>query len=284
MKDEQLISRLHDKLRERTGVDLRLDLWNGVSLGPAQASYALSLAHPWSASTVLRRHIGLAAGEAYVEGAIDFQGDLIALMHQFSAIASARFTWRDWLVFLALRQRLAREPRNSHPRRAQLSGKMHSKDRDRAAIKFHYDLPQGFYEQFLDANLVYSCAYFSDVNEDLRSAQIRKLDLICRKLQLRPGVRFLDIGCGWASLLIRCGAALRRAGRRGHALRDSGLRAGRDRIERSGLAERIEIRLQDYRDVQEHDAISSIGMLEHVGRPSSRPMSGSCAGSSRRAA
>jgi cyclopropane-fatty-acyl-phospholipid synthase len=225
----------------------------------------LALTHPWSASTVLRRHIGLAAGGAYVEGAIDFQGDAIALMHQFSAIASARFTWRDWLALLALRRRLARPPQNSHPRRARLSGKMHSKDRDRAAIEFHYDLPQSFYEQFLDANLVYSCAYFSDVDEDLQSAQIRKLDLICRKLQLRPGARFLDVGCGWASLLIH---AARHYGVQGvgATLSQTQFRAGRDRVERSGLADRIEIRLQDYRDVQgTYDAIASVGMLEHVG-------------------
>lgn len=265
MTDRDIVRRLHDKLRRSTGVDLRLDLWDGTHIGPADAPYSISLAYPWSARAVLRKHITLALGESYVEGAIDFQGNIIAIMQQLSAIAAHRLSWLDQFAVLAMRQRLSRPPRRPHLRRARLTGRMHSSARDRAAIAFHYDLPQEFYEQFLDRNLVYSCAYFATVDEDLEKAQVRKLDLICRKLRLRPGMRFLDVGCGWGSLLLH---AARRYGVTGVGvtLSQTQFEAGRNFVEQSGLSDRIDIRLQDYRELQgTFDAIASVGMLEHVG-------------------
>ncbi|MGH3666304.1 MAG: class I SAM-dependent methyltransferase, partial [Egibacteraceae bacterium] len=162
-------------------------------------------------------------------------------------------------------RRLPRPPRSSHARRARLHGQMHSRDRDRAAIAFHYDLPQAFYETFLDPNLVYSCAYFADPDEDLATAQTRKLDLICHKLRLQPGMRLLDIGCGWGSLLLHAADNYGVAGV-GATLSRTQAEAARTRLRDAGLADRVEVRLQDYRDLGEQfDAIASVGMVEHVG-------------------
>ncbi len=130
----------------------------------------------------------------------------------------------------------------------------------------HYDVSNAFYERMLGPTMVYSCAYFGSPDESLDDAQIRKLDLVCRKLDLQPGERLLDIGCGWGSMLI-------------HAAREYGVRAvgitiseaqaqlARERIREHGLSDRCEVRLQDYREVDDgpYDKISSIGMFEHVG-------------------
>ena len=265
MTDRDIVVRLHDQLRRHTGVDLRLDLWDGTRVGPVSAPCSIYLTYPWSVRAILRRHITLALGESYVQGEIDFQGDIIAIMRQLAAIGAARFYPLDQLAVLAMRQRLSRPPRHPHGRRARLKGRVHSQARDRAAIAFHYDLPQEFYEQFLDRNLVYSCAYFITPDEDLVTAQTRKLDIICRKLRLRPGMRFLDVGCGWGSLLIHAARRYGVAGV-GVTLSETQFEAGRRLVEQSGLSSLVDIRLQDYRDLQgSFDAIASVGMLEHVG-------------------
>ena len=147
---------------------------------------------------LLRPPFDLTAGEAYVEGAIDLEGDPIGAMALGERISARALSKTDLLHLIRRLYALPRPPRRRHTRRAALRGRWHSKRRDAQAIAFHYDLPQAFYEQFLDPNLVYSCAYFAEPDEPLKRAQERKLDLICRKLRLRPGMWLLDIGCGWA--------------------------------------------------------------------------------------
>ncbi|MFG2141601.1 class I SAM-dependent methyltransferase [Streptomyces sp. NPDC048650] len=149
-------------------------------------------------------------------------------------------------------------------------GPLHTLLRDRAAISHHYDVGNDFYELVLGPSMVYSCAYWGTdegAGATLEDAQRDKLDLICRKLGLQEGERLLDVGCGWGSMVL-------------HAAREYGVRAvgitlseeqaayARKRIADAGLADRIEIRVQDYREVRDEpfDAISSIGMAEHVGR------------------
>jgi cyclopropane-fatty-acyl-phospholipid synthase len=152
-------------------------------------------------------------------------------------------------------------------------GRRHSKERDAAAVTHHYDVGNDFYRVVLGDSMVYSCAYFRDQpagtfgGSDLDTAQAAKLELVCRKLALRPGQRLLDVGCGWGSLVL-------------HAAREHGVSAvgvtlspsqaefARNRVRDAGVADRVEIRVQDYRDVDDgpFDAISSIGMAEHVGR------------------
>ncbi|MDH6127640.1 cyclopropane-fatty-acyl-phospholipid synthase family protein [Kitasatospora sp. GP82] len=152
------------------------------------------------------------------------------------------------------------------PEEARQQGRVHSHGRDRAAISHHYDVGNDFYGLVLGSSMVYSCAYWTPGGKSLEDAQEAKLDLICRKLGLRPGMRLLDVGCGWGSLLL-------------HAARNYGVTAvgvsisreqvalARKRVEEAGLAGQVEVRLQDYREIPDgpFDAISSVGMAEHVG-------------------
>ncbi|MGH3442598.1 MAG: class I SAM-dependent methyltransferase, partial [Nitriliruptorales bacterium] len=161
--------------------------------------------------------------------------------------------------------RLPRPPARSADRRARVLGRIHSPKRDRQAIAFHYDLGNDFYRLFLGEDLVYSCAYFLRADERLEAAQRRKLDLVCRKLRLQPGERFLDIGCGWGSLAIH---AARRYGVRalGVTLSREQAELATERVKEAGLEDRVEIRLADYREVDgSFDAVASVGMFEHVG-------------------
>jgi cyclopropane-fatty-acyl-phospholipid synthase len=268
----QVARRLHDELRRGTGVALPVRLWDGTDLGDQGAGFRLVLEHPWSPRALLRTPFDLAAGEAYAEGAIDIEGDVVAAMACGARLGAARLGPAGLARLARLARRLPRPPASSHDRRAALRGPLHSRARDRRAIAFHYDLPQAFYETFLlepaaDRHLVYSCAYFADPAEPLAVAQERKLDLICRKLRLGPGTRLLDIGCGWGTLLIHAAQAYGAAGV-GVTLSETQAEAGRELVGRSGVAGKVEIRLQDYRDLAERerfDAVASVGMAEHVG-------------------
>ncbi|MFE2552604.1 class I SAM-dependent methyltransferase [Streptomyces sp. NPDC059355] len=174
---------------------------------------------------------------------------------------AARAALRD-LVALARPWPAPAPPPEEAPRRG---GPTHTRARDRQAISHHYDVGNEFYERVLGPSMVYSCAYWSP-GSTLEEAQRDKLDLVCRKLGLRPGERLLDVGCGWGSMAL-------------HAAREYGVRVtgitlsreqavyARKRAAEEGLADRLDIRIQDYRDVKDgpYDAVSSIGMAEHVG-------------------
>ncbi|WP_104525519.1 SAM-dependent methyltransferase, partial [Blastococcus atacamensis] len=146
-------------------------------------------------------------------------------------------------------------------------GRRHSRSRDAAAIAHHYDVGNYFYELVLGPSMVYSCAVWATPDTGLEAAQEAKLDLVCRKLGLTPGSRLLDVGCGWGSMAIH---AAQRYGATvvGITLSEEQAQLARKRVAEAGLTDRIEIRVQDYRAVEDgpFDAISSIGMAEHVGR------------------
>jgi cyclopropane-fatty-acyl-phospholipid synthase len=149
---------------------------------------------------------------------------------------------------------------------ARLKGRLHTRERDRDAISHHYDLSNAFYQLVLDPSMAYSCAYFTDETDDLEQAQRNKLDLVCRKLELRPGMRLLDVGCGWGSMVVH---AAKHYGVNATGVTISAQQKAHivNRIEQEGLQDRVEVRLQDYREVKDQpfDAISTIEMGEHVG-------------------
>jgi cyclopropane-fatty-acyl-phospholipid synthase len=260
------VQRMHARMAEATGQAMPARLWDGTELGPAEASYRIVLNHPWSLRAMVTPPSDLGVGRAYIFGDIDVEGDIVEAMASGQRMAgAASLSWSDRARLARALLALPRPPRRDDTRSAKLQGRMHSKARDRAAIAFHYDLPQAFYRSFLDRNLVYSCAYFGHTTEDVDTAQARKLDLVCRKLRLQPGMRLLDIGGGYGSLLVH---AARHYGVTGvvPTLSQTQVEAGNEWIAAEGLSDRVEVRLQDYRDLDERfDAIASVGMVEHVG-------------------
>jgi cyclopropane-fatty-acyl-phospholipid synthase len=213
--------------------------------------------------------LGLA--RAYVSGDLDIEGDLYAALSFPDELPSRPDLHLDRRALARLAGPLLRLgvlglPAAPPPEEARLRGIRHSLRRDRNAISHHYDVGNDFYRLLLGPSLVYSCAYFTEPAATLEQAQEAKLDLVCRKLGLEPGMRLLDVGCGWGSL------ALHAAARYGVSVTAVTVSAAqvelaRRRVAEAGLAERVEVRLQDYREVVDgpFDAIASIGMAEHVG-------------------
>jgi cyclopropane-fatty-acyl-phospholipid synthase len=213
--------------------------------------------------------LGLA--RAYVSGDLDIEGDIypaLSFPDRMPARPELRLDRRA-LARLAgplLRLGVFGPPPAPPPEEARPGGTRHSLGRDRSAISHHYDVGNDFYRLLLGTSLVYSCAYFPEPAATLEQAQEAKLDLVCRKLDLQPGMRLLDVGCGWGSL------ALHAAARYGSSVTGVTISAAQAelatrRVAEAGLSERVEIRLQDYREVVDgpFDAIASIGMAEHVG-------------------
>src|SRR5262249_27872835 len=145
---------------------------------------------------------------------------------------------------------------------ARVSGRLHSLQRDRAAVRHHYDVSNAFFRLVLAPTMVYSCAYFLDPDEDLDTAQERKLDVVCRKLRLEPGERLLDVGCGWGSLVVH---AAERYGVQavGITLSEPQAEAARLRAAEAGVDDRCEIRVADYRELADgpFDKVASVGMV-----------------------
>ncbi len=190
----------------------------------------------------------LEAARAFLGGRYDVEGNLMEAV-QFKQAQAARKERRwAWLAALA-------------PQRW-----IQSRDRAAQSIRFHYDRSNDFYRLFLDSQMVYSCAYWESPQVSLDAAQAAKLDLICHKLNVRPGDRFLDIGCGWGAL-VRHAARQFGAQAEGCTLSPSQQQYATERIRAEGLQERVRVRLQDYRELQgRYERIASIGMFEHVGR------------------
>jgi cyclopropane-fatty-acyl-phospholipid synthase len=216
----------------------------------------------------------LSLAESYIFGWVEVEGDLEAAAH-LGDVAAERLKSPRALLRLA-RHILALptdhtaahhdEPAD-RPSSSHLSGRRHSTQRDRQAVRFHYNVGNPFYALFLDSRMVYSCAYFAQGNEDLDHAQESKLEHICRKLRLKPGERLLDIGCGWGGLIMH---AAKRYGvlALGITLSEAQADLARERIANAGLAERCRVELLDYRRLgsdHQFDKISSVGMVEHVG-------------------
>lgn len=243
-------------------------LWDGSEVtGSTGTRFVLK--HPGALRRMLTPPIEPSLGEAFIYGDVDIEGDIFAIFPAMDALSSGSFSVGE-LVRLARQVRsLPHSPRQRLPGRgpARLSGRVHSRSRDREAIQYHYDVGNDFYGLWLDRYRQYSCAYFEDGTEGLDTAQERKLEHICRKLRLKPGERLLDIGCGWGGL-VRYAAQHYGVQALGVTLSEKQAEYAGERLARAGLDGRARVELRDYRDIRAEpfDKIVSVGMFEHVGR------------------
>ncbi|MDH5421814.1 MAG: cyclopropane-fatty-acyl-phospholipid synthase family protein [Acidimicrobiia bacterium] len=241
----------------------QLRLWDGSLVGPS-APATVVLNHPGALRALALPPSDLTAGEAYIYGDVDFEGDLVWLSGFAASLDS--FSSADRRNLFRMLRKLPRDARRRNSERPKTRGVSHSIARDRSAIQHHYDVGNDFYSLFLDESMVYSCAYFLDEDEPLGNAQRRKLDLVCRKLGLRKGDRFLDVGCGWGALVVH---AAERYGVQATGITLSSEQAAyaRDLARRRGLGARVEILEIDYRELSgTYEAVASVGMFEHVGK------------------
>jgi cyclopropane-fatty-acyl-phospholipid synthase len=240
--------------------------YDGSASGPADAPATVVLRSPNAIRRIVTAPGELGIGRAYVAGDLDLEGDVFAaldLRHRMPNLTLSPQQWRD---ALALVGPTGLRPLPPPPEEARLHGRRHTRSRDAAAIAHHYDVSNDFYRFVLGPSMTYSCAVFATPSTSLEDAQAAKHELVCRKLALRPGLRMLDIGCGWGSMAIH---AAQHHGARVVGVTVSARQAelAEKRVYEAGVADRVEIRLQDYRDVHDgpFEAISSIGMFEHVG-------------------
>jgi cyclopropane-fatty-acyl-phospholipid synthase len=283
-------------LTEHAGLDLpvRLRAWDGSEAGPPGTPVVV-IRSAQALRRILWRPGELGLARAYISGDLDVEGDLTdglrlalnatrpttrpALTRTTAALArvpaaqtvQTALAWTPAALAAAraaMRLKVLGPPPPPPRSEIRVRGRLHSRARDQAVIAGHYDVPPAFYQLILDPNMAYSCAYYPDGQPEvtLAGAQRAKLEMICRKLALEPGRKLLDLGCGWGSLTV-------------HAARDhhsqvtavtlSGEQGGyvRERVRGLGLADRAEVRIQDYRDAGggPYDAIASVEMGEHVG-------------------
>ncbi|MFF8385166.1 class I SAM-dependent methyltransferase [Streptomyces kanasensis] len=278
--------------RELLGVPLpvRIRAWDGSEAGPPlPGGSVLVVRHRRALRRLLWAPGELGLARAWVAGELDVEGDLYEVLGRLAGPLWERRPDRDERPGGALAGALAalRTARDPHARAAvrelldlsgtwtppppppeevrRRSGPLHTRRRDRQAVSHHYDVGNDFYALVLGPSMVYSCAYWTP-GGTLEDAQRDKLELVCRKLALAEGDRLLDVGCGWGSLALH---AARHHGATvvGVTLSSEQAAHARKRVAEEGLADRVDIRVQDYRDVHDgpYDAISSVGMAEHVG-------------------
>ena len=248
--------------------DVAVVAYDDSRAGPETAAATLAIRSPRAFQRVVARPGELGFARAYVAGDIVIDGDIYAALEAALGHPDAGL---DLLEFLKLAWREAGpalfSPPPPPPEEASLRGRRHGLQRDSEAISHHYDVSNRFYEIILGPSMTYSCAVWDDPDQPLEQAQANKYELICSKLGLEPGDRLLDVGCGWGSMLIH---AAQHHGIHGVGITLSHEQAdyARERMAQLGLEDRIEIRVQDYRLVDDgpFDAVSSIGMFEHVGR------------------
>jgi cyclopropane-fatty-acyl-phospholipid synthase len=267
---EPLLRRLDPRGGEELPFSLRF--WDGSELSatvPGGPAFTLELRDPSALGHLVRSPDQLGLARAWVSGALDVHGELDSAFRILrERLAGARGGAREWLTLAAAALRVGAPLRLRLPQsEARFRGRLHSLRRDRDAVRHHYEVPTEFYRLVLGPTLVYSCAYFESPDRTLEQAQEAKLDLICRKLDLREGERFLDVGCGWGSLVLHAAAEY---GVRAHGVTLSPSQAaeGRRRVADAGLEDLCQIDVLDYRELRDrsYDKIASVGMYEHVGR------------------
>jgi cyclopropane-fatty-acyl-phospholipid synthase len=265
MPTEPLVKEIERAFPERP---FTIELWDGSKLpstnggGPtfkarSKEALAYAIAAPGQ----------LGLGRAYVSGEIEIDDidAVIGVLNDWKpppvgAASKAR------LIAAALRAAGVHRPPPAPKAELHLRGRKHTTERDREAVRHHYDVGNEFFSLFLDDSMTYSCAIFSRGAKSLAAAQDTKLELVCTKLGLQPGQRVLDVGCGWGSFVMHA-AARHGVEAVGITLSENQAELARKHVADAGLSDKVEIRVQDYRELagENFDAVASIGMVEHVG-------------------
>ena len=254
---------------------LRVTAFDGSTAGPADSATTLRVVRPEALHRIVTaRGQELGFARSIIAGDLEVEGDVFGLFEVTDRIRTPtldRSMLRPLATVLGLeswRDVARMRPLPPPPEEIRLRGRLHSRGRDAAAISSHYDVSNDFYALVLGPTMTYSCAVFDSSTDSLIDAQTNKHELVCRKIGLQPGMRHLDIGCGWGSMVLHAA--------RHHGVHSVGVTISRQqaewarkRVADAGLSDQIEIRVQDYRDIADgpFDAISSIGMSEHVGGP-----------------
>jgi cyclopropane-fatty-acyl-phospholipid synthase len=248
--------------------------YDGSKAGPESSPVRITVRTPKAVSYLAQAPGGLGLARAYVAGDLDVEGDMYAALARMGGAQRIDLDLGERLRLLrqlggprVLLPRIPPPPQEVRVNRRWLSGRRHSKTRDASAISHHYDVSNTFYEWVLGPSMAYTCACYPREDATLEEAQANKFDLVARKLALQPGMRLLDVGCGWGGMVI-------------HAAREFGVRAlgvtlsqeqaawAQRAIKEAGVSDLAEVRHLDYRDVGEtgFDAVSSIGLTEHIGK------------------
>src|SRR3974390_3310323 len=248
--------------------------YDGSRAGTPGSPVKITVRSPVAVASLAQAPGAVGLARAYVGGHLDVEGDMYETLSRVVKVQSIGVGWAEKVRLLQalggpklLLHRMPPPPQEVRLNRRWFGGRLHSKGRDARAISHHYDVSNQFYEWGLGPTMAYTCACYPREDATLEEAQVNKFDLVARKLGLHEGMRLLDVGCGWGGMVI-------------HAAREYGVRAlgvtlsaqqaawGQAAIEREGLSGLAELRHLDYRDVAEtgFDAVSSIGLTEHVGK------------------
>jgi cyclopropane-fatty-acyl-phospholipid synthase len=241
--------------------------YDGSTSGPQDSDVVFEVRSPRALEYLAGSPNQIGLARAYVSGDLEIVGDMYTALSRLYPLPLDHLTWSDKLTLVRTFAPYAFKRPEIPAIESRQRGRRHSKSRDAEAIHHHYDVSNRFYSYVLGPSMAYTCAVFPTADATLETAQDEKFDLVCRKLGLQPGMRLLDVGCGWGGLVL-------------HAVKNYGVNAigvtlsqqqalwGQQAIDDAGLGSSAQIRFSDYRDVPESgfDAVSSIGLTEHIGR------------------
>ncbi len=250
--------------------DFAVRLWDCSQLNAEEGQptrYTFVINNPAALRRMFLRPSELSLGEAFVYGDIEIEGGMEHVFRLADYLFDLHPGLAEKMRYVRFFLSLPFPAWKFRRRKLPMRGRLHSRRRDRQAVTFHYDISNDFYSLWLDRRMIYSCAYFSNPEQDLDTAQLGKLDYICRKLRLQRGERFLDIGCGWGGLIIHA-AGMYGVKATGITLSRPQAALANERILQAGLSDRCSVKVLDYREMDEpqgFDKLASVGMFEHVG-------------------